>query len=43
MASHVIYVNDSKPSSPIVVTPLKLAELIEREFGGLVPPKMFDD
>jgi len=24
-------------------TPLKLAELIEREFGGLVPPKMFDD
>jgi amidase len=24
-------------------TPLKLAELIEREFGGFVPPKMFDD
>src|SRR5262245_59161935 len=24
-------------------TPLKLAELIEREFGGLVPPKMFDN
>jgi hypothetical protein len=23
--------------------PLKLAELIEREFGGFVPPKMFDD
>jgi amidase len=23
-------------------TPLKLAELIEREFGGFVPPKMFD-
>jgi hypothetical protein len=21
----------------------KLAELIEREFGGFVPPKMFDD
>ena len=24
-------------------TPLKLAELIEQEFGGFVPPKMFDD
>lgn len=24
-------------------TPLKLAELIEREFGGFVPPQMFDD
>jgi amidase len=24
-------------------TPLKLAELIEREFGGFLPPKMFDD
>lgn len=24
-------------------TPLKLAELIEREFGGFTPPKMFDD
>jgi len=24
-------------------TPLKLAELIEREFGGFAPPKMFDD
>lgn len=24
-------------------TPLKLAELIEREFGGFMPPKMFDD
>ena len=24
-------------------TPLKLAELIEREFGGFVPPRMFDD
>jgi amidase len=24
-------------------TPLKLAALIEREFGGFVPPKMFDD
>ena len=24
-------------------TPLRLAELIEREFGGFVPPKMFDD
>jgi amidase len=24
-------------------TPLKLAQLIEREFGGFVPPKMFDD
>ncbi|MBR0798677.1 amidase [Bradyrhizobium jicamae] len=24
-------------------TPLKLAELIEREYGGFVPPKMFDD
>ena len=24
-------------------TPLKLAELIEREFGGFVPPLMFDD
>ncbi|MBR1125836.1 amidase [Bradyrhizobium lablabi] len=24
-------------------TPLKLAELIEREFGGFVPPEMFDD
>jgi amidase len=24
-------------------TPLKLAELIEKEFGGFVPPKMFDD
>ncbi|MBR1131508.1 amidase [Bradyrhizobium iriomotense] len=24
-------------------TPLKLAELIEREFGGFKPPKMFDD
>jgi amidase len=24
-------------------TPLKLAELIEREFGGFVPAKMFDD
>jgi amidase len=23
-------------------TPLKLAELIEREFGRFVPPKMFD-
>jgi amidase len=23
-------------------TPLKLAELIEREFGGFVPPKAFD-
>jgi amidase len=24
-------------------TPLKLTELIEREFGGFVPPKRFDD
>lgn len=24
-------------------TPLKLADLIEREFGGFVPPPMFDD
>jgi amidase len=24
-------------------TPLKLAELIEREFGGFTPPPMFDD
>jgi amidase len=24
-------------------TPLKLAELIEQQFGGFVPPKMFDD
>jgi amidase len=24
-------------------TPLKLAELIEREFGGFVPPPMFND
>jgi amidase len=24
-------------------TPLKVAELIEREFGGFVPPPMFDD
>ena len=24
-------------------TPLKLAELIEREFGGFMPPPMFDD
>ena len=24
-------------------TPLKLAELIEREFGGFKPPPMFDD
>jgi amidase len=24
-------------------TPLRLAELIEREFGGFVPPKMFND
>ena len=24
-------------------TPLKLAELIEREIGGFTPPKMFDD
>ena len=24
-------------------TPLKLAELIEREFGGFIPPRMFDD
>ncbi len=24
-------------------TPLKLAELIEREFGGFMPPQMFDD
>jgi amidase len=24
-------------------TPLRLAELIEQEFGGFVPPKMFDD
>jgi amidase len=24
-------------------TPIRLAELIEREFGGFVPPKMFDD
>jgi amidase len=24
-------------------TPLKLAELIEREFGGFLPPPMFDD
>jgi amidase len=24
-------------------TPLKLVELIEREFSGFVPPKMFDD
>jgi amidase len=24
-------------------TPLKLAELIENEFGGFIPPKMFDD
>jgi amidase len=24
-------------------TPLKVAELIEQEFGGFVPPKMFDD
>jgi amidase len=24
-------------------TPLKLAEMIEREFGGFVPPPMFDD
>ncbi len=31
---------DQKLEDP---TPLKLAELIEREFGGFVPPKMFDD
>jgi amidase len=24
-------------------TPLRLAELIEQEFGGFIPPKMFDD
>jgi amidase len=24
-------------------TPLKIAELIEQEFGGFTPPKMFDD
>jgi amidase len=24
-------------------TPLQLAELIEREFGGFVPPPMFSD
>jgi amidase len=24
-------------------TPLKLAELIEREFGGFIPPPTFDD
>ena len=24
-------------------TPIKLAELIEREFGGFKPPPMFDD
>jgi hypothetical protein len=30
---------ETGPSRP----PLKLAELIEREFGGFVPPKMFDD
>jgi amidase len=24
-------------------TPIKLAELIEREFGGFIPPPMFDD
>jgi amidase len=24
-------------------TPLKLAELIEREFGGFVPPPLFND
>jgi amidase len=24
-------------------TPLRLAELIEREFGGFVPPPAFDD
>jgi hypothetical protein len=24
-------------------TPLKLAELIEREFGGFTPPPLFDD
>jgi hypothetical protein len=24
-------------------TTLKLAELIEREFGGFIPPPMFDD
>ncbi len=24
-------------------TPIKLAELIEREFGGFVPPPLFDD
>ena len=24
-------------------TPIKLAELVEREFGGFAPPKMFDD
>ena len=24
-------------------TPLRLAELIEREFGGFVPPPMFND
>ena len=24
-------------------TPLMLAELVEREFGGFVPPPMFDD
>jgi amidase len=24
-------------------SPLKLAELMEREVGGFVPPKMFDD
>ena len=26
-----------------IETPLKLAKLIEREFGSFVPPKMFDD
>src|SRR5262249_21115502 len=30
---------ETGPSRP----PLKLAELIEREFGGFVHPKMFDD
>jgi hypothetical protein len=26
-----------------IETPLKLAKLIEREFGSFVPPKIFDD
>jgi hypothetical protein len=32
-----------RSSGPGCPTPLKLGELIEREFGGFVPPKMFDD